>query len=268
MYTRCPSCRAEISFEPPANMENLPDGYKHRIKCPSCGVTIGVKINKIDTQAASLVQPAPAYNQPQTNFEPLTEVPEQTAPAKEKANKHSGIGRNVIMMILSLLFIGIQVFAYLLEEGTFSIKNVNLFMDEYYMSGVGLWNLLISNSADFAQLFEGSFGVGLLSIVPMISLTLACVNFIVALVSAIGKKYGRAYNLVSSILLAACGVLILFYPFFVHNAGDPNNAWTLLDFFVDILAKQSFMLLVSAVLGVVQLVFGLAFLKSLERKDK
>ena len=53
MYTRCPSCRAEISFEPPANMESLPDGYKHRIKCPSCGVTIGVKINKIQFKAVT-----------------------------------------------------------------------------------------------------------------------------------------------------------------------------------------------------------------------
>lgn len=44
MYTRCPSCRAEISFEPPADAASLPDGYKHRIKCPSCGVTIGVKL--------------------------------------------------------------------------------------------------------------------------------------------------------------------------------------------------------------------------------
>ena len=55
MYTRCPSCRAEICFEPPANAANLPDGYKHRIKCPSCGVTIGVKLPNRDAIAS--VQP-------------------------------------------------------------------------------------------------------------------------------------------------------------------------------------------------------------------
>ena len=98
MYTRCPSCRAEISFEPPANMESLPDGYKHRIKCPSCGVTIGVKINKIDTTPATLVQQAPAYTQPQTNFEPVYANEEAAAVPQPKVKaKHSGIGRNVTM---------------------------------------------------------------------------------------------------------------------------------------------------------------------------
>ncbi|HBW06002.1 MAG TPA: hypothetical protein DEF02_05510, partial [Clostridiales bacterium] len=91
MYTRCPSCRAEISFEPPANMESLPDGYKHRIKCPSCGVTIGVKINKIDTTPATLVQQAPAYTQPQTNFEPVYANEEAAAVPQSKVKaKHSG----------------------------------------------------------------------------------------------------------------------------------------------------------------------------------
>lgn len=46
MYTRCPSCRSEISFDPPPNKDALPENYRHRIKCPSCGVTIGVKINQ------------------------------------------------------------------------------------------------------------------------------------------------------------------------------------------------------------------------------
>ena len=139
MYTRCPSCRAEISFEPPANMESLPDGYKHRIKCPSCGVTIGVKINKIDTAPATLVQQAPAYTQPQTNFEPVyTNANEEAVPQKKVKAKHSGVGRNVTMMIMSLLFIALSVVGYLvntnvikIEGGLYGIGNLD---------GITCWN--------------------------------------------------------------------------------------------------------------------------------
>ena len=122
MYTRCPSCRAEISFEPPANMETLPDGYKHRIKCPSCGVTIGVKINKIDAAPATLVQQSSAYNQ-QTSFEPVYAEDMAQAPSKKaaKQDKRSGVGRNITMMIMSLLFIAASVVGFLINSGT--IKN-------------------------------------------------------------------------------------------------------------------------------------------------
>jgi hypothetical protein len=57
MYTRCPSCRAEISFEPPVNATSLPDGYKHKIKCPSCGVTIAVKIPRLENTVQPVVVP-------------------------------------------------------------------------------------------------------------------------------------------------------------------------------------------------------------------
>lgn len=153
MYTRCPSCRAEISFEPPANMESLPDGYKHRIKCPSCGVTIGVKINKIDTAPATLVQQAPAYTQPQTNFEPVyTNANEEAVPQKKVKAKHSGVGRNVTMMIMSLLFIALSVVGYLvntnvikIEGGLYGIGNLD---------GITCWNTLIQDFAVFKAYFD------------------------------------------------------------------------------------------------------------------
>lgn len=273
MYTRCPSCRAEISFEPPANMESLPDGYKHRIKCPSCGVTIGVKINKIDTTPATLVQQAPAYTQPQTNFEPVYANEEAAAVPQTKVKaKHSGIGRNVTMMIMSLILIGVQVFAFLLEKGKITIKNVDLFLFQgtsegaLYRSGISLWNLLIQDFGQFKGLFEGHVVQGILAIVPMILVTLAGINFIVALVSACGKKYGRAYNLIMSILLTACSVLILFYPFFMYKAlyGELD----MLKYFQGVIDEKAYMLIVSAALGVLQLILGLCFCKSLKRKDK
>ncbi|HAT83377.1 MAG TPA: hypothetical protein DCS37_00505 [Clostridiales bacterium] len=261
MYTRCPSCRAEISFEPPANMESLPDGYKHRIKCPSCGVTIGVKINKIDTTPATLVQQAPAYTQPQTNFEPVYANEEAAAVPQSKVKaKHSGIGRNVTMMIMSLIFIALSVVGYLVNADT--IKN-DLFGISW-LDGITCWDILIQNADAFSLLFEGDVLGGILTIIPMILFTLAGINFIVALVSACGKKYGRAYNLIMSIVLAGLSVFMLFYPFVCFNTEGEG----LLPYLRGIVEEKEFALFVSAGLGLLQLILGLCFCKSLKRKEK
>ena len=260
MYTRCPSCRAEISFEPPANMESLPDGYKHRIKCPSCGVTIGVKINKIDTTPATLVQQAPAYTQPQTNFEPVYANDEAAAVPQTKVKaKHSGIGRNVTMMIMSLLFVALSVVGYLVNAGT--IEN-DLFGIRY-LDGISCWNAMIQDFGAFKAYFDNPV-VGILTILPMIVFTLAGINFIVALVSACGKKYGRAYNLVMSVILAGLSVFMVFYPFICFNTEGEE----LLPYLLGIVEEQEFALFVSAGLGLLQLILGLCFCKSLKRKDK
>lgn len=259
MYTRCPSCRAEISFEPPANMESLPDGYKHRIKCPSCGVTIGVKINKIDTAPATLVQQAPAYTQPQTNFEPVYANEDAAAPQTKVKAKHSGIGRNITMMIMSLLFIALSVVGYLVNAGT--IKT-DLFGISWF-DGITYWDMLIQDADAFSLLFSDVLG-GILTIIPMILFTLAGINFVVAFVSACGKKYGRAYNLVMSVILAGLSVFMVFYPFICfHTEGEE-----LLPYLLGIVEEQEFALFVSAGLGLLQLIFGLCFCKSLKRKDK
>lgn len=255
MYTRCPSCRAEISFEPPANMETLPDGYKHRIKCPSCGVTIGVKINKIDTQAATLVQPAPAYNQPQTNFEPVYANEAAQAPAKKA--KHSGVGRNVVMMIMSLLFIAISVVGFLVKGGI--IEN-SLFGIEF-LDGVSGWIDLFKGGEDLQTWFDISTGAGIIYVLPMALLLLAVVNFLVALISACGKKYGRAYNVVSSILIGGIAITMMFYLLFIEG-GD------IAEYFTALIDEGMYMFFASAGLGLLQLIFGLCFTKSLERKEK
>ena len=260
MYTRCPSCRAEISFEPPANMESLPDGYKHRIKCPSCGVTIGVKINKIDTTPATLVQQAPAYTQPQTNFEPVYANEEAAAVPQPKVKaKHSGIGRNVTMMIMSLLFVALSVVGYLVNAGTIKTDLFGI----RYLDGISCWNAMIQDFGAFKAYFDNPV-VGILTILPMIVFTLAGINFIVALVSACGKKYGRAYNLVMSVILAGLSVFMVFYPFICFNAEGEE----LLPYLLGIVEEQEFALFVSAGLGLLQLILGLCFCKSLKRKDK
>ncbi len=258
MYTRCPSCRAEISFEPPANMETLPDGYKHRIKCPSCGVTIGVKINKIDTQAATLVQQAPAYTQPQTNFEPVYNN-EETVAAPAKKAKHSGVGRNVVMMLMSLLFVALTVVAYFVNAG--KIKN-DLFGIGAF-DGISGWIALVKDTDFFKVVFDQSVLLGIIYILPMALLVLAGINFIVAFISACGKKYGRAYNVVSGILIGLIAIAVLFAQFVLKNKeGLGFGAY------YKAFVTKEYVVLAGAALGLLQIIFCLCFTKSLERKEK
>lgn len=262
MYTRCPSCRAEISFEPPANMEALPDGYKHRIKCPSCGVTIGVKINKQDT----IPQQAPIYTQ--QPYEPVYANEEAQPQEKAVTPKHSGVGRNITMMILSLLFIGLSVCGYYI--GAIN----NLIGDEssvlYNLFGVGIldgityWENLIYHATDFGNYFQNSILDGIITILPMITLTLAGINFIVAFISACGKKYGRAYNLISSLLIGASAIAA-FVVVALSWTGDIIDG--LATMFSQEHIKDWIAILVYAVLGLLQIILGLCFLKSLKRKQ-
>lgn len=264
MYTRCPSCRAEISFEPPANMESLPDGYKHRIKCPSCGVTIGVKINKIDTQATQLVQPAPAYNQPST-FDPVGFDTEENVAAdtKKKADKRSGVGQNVTMMIMSLIFIAISVVGYLVncEKIDNELFGIALF------DGISYWVDLFQGADGLKLFFDGGFLSGILAILPMILTGLAVVNFITALVSACGKKYSRAYNLISSILIAAVAIGMVYHNI-LRDLLSIDGDLSIIEYFLKAIEDQYYMIFASAGLGVLQLILGLCFLASLERDKK
>lgn len=244
-------------------MESLPDGYKHRIKCPSCGVTIGVKINKIDTTPATVVQQAPAYTQPQTNFEPVyTNANEEAVPQKKVKAKRSGIGRNITMMIMSLIFIALSVVGYLVNTDVIKIDGYVYGISHF--DGITYWNTLIQDFAQFKAYFDDPVA-GILTILPMILFTLAGINFIVALVSACGKKYGRAYNLIMSIILAACAIVLLFRPFIAMGEAWENNLGL---YFKSVIENEYYLLIVSAALGVLQLVLGLCFCKSLKRKEK
>lgn len=265
MYTRCPSCRAEISFEPPANMESLPDGYKHRIKCPSCGVTIGVKINRIDTTP----QQAPIEQAP---FEPVyaNEQAEQVA-SKEKATtpKHSGIGRNITMMILSLLFIAISVVGYKIDTINGLIGDENSILYNLFgiriLDGVTYWDNLIYRATDFSNYFSDGILDGIITLLPMITFTLAGINFIVAFISACGKKYGRAYNLISSLLIGACAIASLIVV--AQSWSSSNDIIDGLTIMISEHIMDSIAILVYAVLGLLQIILGLCFLKSLKRKQ-
>lgn len=272
MYTRCPSCRAQISFELPQSADSFPEGYKHKIKCPSCGVTIGVKIPRVD--ATATVQPTytPA-NPAASTFEPTytaaAPVPETRAEhradekAAKKANKKSGIGRNILVMILSLILVAIPVVSYLLATGKIPADKLPVWIlgiTEY--NGIAYIELIVKDFEAFKATFSASAVGGVYIILQALFFLLAGVNFLVALISAIGKKYGRAWNFISALLILACAVIILFAPLLV----DSNVK--IAEYFMSIIQAKQYAIFAPTALGLLLFIFALCFCKSLNRKVK
>lgn len=287
MYTRCPSCGAEISFEPPANREMLPEDYKHRIRCPICGVTIGVKVNKPIYAQTSFIPLTPVTPQPvvqTTAFEPVfptqntAPAPRQTAPvqrpqpapivttttstaAKPKSKtveKKSGLARNIVMMIFSIVFIVISIVGYLCAKGT--IHNApQWLLCSGYINGITMFDALVNQMDAVKVDFATNAGISVMKyVIPSAIFVLASINFIAALISAIGKRYSRAYNLAISIIICGLAFAAFFCPYVL--GGSETH---LLQYFSLRVKSGDYLLYAFAGWGLLQLIFALFFLTSL-----
>lgn len=365
MYTRCPSCRSEISFDPPANKDSLPENYRHRIKCPSCGVTIGVKINQAPQILSQPIRPqlaappgargpqqrppqgagrqnpyAPprqnAYGnnprgnqknnayvnqrnagyanqrpygqtpyyppQQQNNYGTRTngyEEPQRTpyyppeqeeiqkpnkksasdnskrskakADSKAKSNqltaKKYGTGRNIMMMLFSLIFVAFSAVSYLIAQGTITLPDAFKWVSGIsFFDGISVWASIFKDFETFKALTGAMGALGTFAtIVPLLLFTLSCINFIVAFVSAIGRKYGRAFNLLFSLIIGGLAATALFAPYLIASSNTD-----VIGYLVDVIGMDGgagYMAIAGAVVGVLQFIFALLFTKSLKRKE-
>ncbi len=284
MYTRCPSCGAEISFEPPADRESLPYDYKHRIRCPICGVTIGVKLNKPVSAVTTYpnLNPAPVPPPTQSSFEPvIQQTPATTvvqtnyssksaadSKAKKKRvtkkGKKYGTMRNVFMMLFSLVFVALSVVGYLIVKGTIQVpENFSWLTCAYFFDGISPIESIIKDPQSVAKLFmDGKLSEIILALMPSVLFVLSGLNFIVAFIAALGKKYGRAFNLIFSILICGSALTTFFLPFI--TIGDIGIA----EYFKYIIELEYYLMLAFAAWGILQLLFALIFLKSLKVKKK
>ena len=216
MYTRCPSCRAEISFEPPVHADSLPDGYKHKIKCPSCGVTIGVKIPRHEVavqptyvpQNPNAVTPEETYEAPMVADDNIAD--EAVAPAKAK-KKGFGRAASAFAMIWALLITGFFVVAYLASTG--------IIPETAILGGIAQYDAITPIIALFQPGYIAeawaSEGVGanlLWLFVPSMTLLFAFIHFIVSFSCLCAGKYSKGYNVIWTLILFAGTALSLLYP--------------------------------------------------------
>ena len=294
MYTRCPSCRAEICFQPPANAANLPDGYKHRIKCPSCGVTIGVKLPNRD--AIAQVQPTftpanpNAYaSEPIYNAGTAAAVPADDKQAKREARtlaktqKKSGRSRNAMIFIFAALLVVCSVLGYFFaDQGGATMEDIlgesssseELTAGDFLSAlsafdGVGMLEDIANDemTADYIKtIFEESVADGLVTVLPIIFFLGALLTATLALVGFIAKKYPRLIHLILALGLLAVSACILFQPFLFSYAGELGL--DLAQYFMEtVIGDMNFLLLVPVAIGVLHTLFALIFLKSMKKKQ-
>ena len=297
MYTRCPSCRAEICFQVPDNAANLPDGYKHKIKCPNCGVKIAVRLPNRDAIAA----PQPTFMPQNPNAfpaEPVHTAPVETAPVDEKAakrqaraaaaaNRKSGRSRNVMIFIFAALLLVCSLLGHFFaDQGGATMEDImgdimgetgsseELTAGDFLSAlsafdGVGMLEDIAGDemTAEYIKaIFEENVADGLVTVLPIIFFLGTLLTAALALVGFIVKKYPRLIHLILALGLLAVSACILFQPFLFSYAGELGL--DLAQYFMEtVIGDMNFLLLAPAAIGVLHTLFALIFLKSLKKKQ-
>ena len=272
MYTRCPSCRAEISFEPPRNLANLPQGYKHRIRCPNCGVTIGVKI----PNTAVVASPAPTYSYENPNQQGYSEIEvgvgtpqtgaEQKAVEKSAKNakkKSYGRGKAATLFIFSLLFIAAAAIAYLHNTGT-NIPVVGDYIASF--NPIGFFKQIITDFSGFIDGLKSYFqenilyGIGMTvcsvsqAIIFVFAGLMAITNLLVLIV---GKYNGaaKAFNVIFAIFSFVFAIADIVFAYLIATKVSQPGI-SILDFLKEIIEAEAY--IVFAIIGLTFIVFLLA----------
>ena len=297
MYTRCPSCRAEICFQVPDNAANLPDGYKHKIKCPNCGVKIAVRLPNRDAIAA----PQPTFMPQNPNAfpaEPVHTAPVDTVPVDEKAakrqaraaaaaNRKSGRSRNVMIFIFAALLLVCSLLGHFFaDQGGATMEDImgdimgetgsseELTAGDFLSAlsafdGVGMLEDIAGDemTAEYIKaIFEENVADGLVTVLPIIFFLGTLLTAALALVGFIVKKYPRLIHLILALGLLAVSACILFQPFLFSYAGELEL--DLAQYFMEtVIGDMNFLLLAPAAIGVLHTLFALIFLKSLKKKQ-
>ena len=289
MYTRCPSCRAEICFQVPDNAANLPDGYKHKIKCPNCGVKIAVRLPNRDAIAA----PQPTFMPQNPNAfpaEPVHTAPVEAAPADEKAakrqaraaaaaNRKSGRSRNVMIFIFAALLLVCSLLGHFFaDQGGATMEDImgdimgetgsseELTAGDFLSAlsafdGVGMLEDIAGDemTAEYIKaIFEENVADGLVTVLPIIFFLGTLLTAALALVGFIAKKYPRLLHLILALGLLAVSACILFQPFLFSYAGELEL--DLAQYFMEtVIGDMKFLLLAPAAIGVLHTLFALIF---------
>ena len=250
MYTRCPSCRAEISFEPPRNLANLPQGYKHRIRCPNCGVTISVKMP--DSTAVAKTAPTYSYQDPDQQGYDEIRMGEGTvqdkgeardiSKAKKNSLKKKCRPRSAVMLVFSLIFVALNVLAYLDVQ----IPKVSDYISWQYFNGIKVIENIINDAAGFAAGFTGGDMVALVgtifSLLPALIFVLAGIVALMNLIGLIIGKYGKTFNIIMIIIVLLASVAFFVVPYIALNKGlaGQGASYSFKDYFDTIFGKYNF----------------------------
>ena len=289
MFTKCPSCHTEISFDPP---KNAPAGYKHRLKCPNpnCGVTISVVIpskQPVEQTANASASSQQQYTNhavggaaPQQQFPPQyapypypqAQQPAQSEETKEpeKTGRWSGsLPKSIIMLVLSLGFVLFHIIGYLVGSGIITSAAGASFK---YFNGISYLASLISNGA--STLSGVSWLVTFVSFLSMVSFFIAGISLIMNLFLAITCGYGKGAGLTNLIFAALLFIVAILLALgeFLDDLMSVSKAFTFAQYVKTLATTERLALLLGVVLGLIDLVLSLVFFflkaKPLPKKEK
>lgn len=255
MFTKCPSCHADISFEAPVN---APAGYKHRIKCPSCGVTMSVNIPS-RTVPVPPIACAPDYTQmpspppmgmyPQIMVLPIqgmvqqgypqgmqqafppgylpqgyAPVPNQPAAQKaaEQGKKKRVVyegsrAKSLVLMILSALFLVPGILGYLMNG---NLVLPAKFFDFLFFDGISvIMNLKVTGAAFFA---DKEILDSVLQLVTMLNMAVAALAFLIYMFGLIFNFYGKSLSLTITCFQFVFTVASCLTPYFSYKKTGMN----------------------------------------------
>lgn len=183
----------------------------------------------------------------------------------------AAIIKNMLSATLSLAFIIFNVACYLSIKGVFA--GGNEFNGLY--NGVYLWELVFTMPEYFSLSFQTDVGWALSELIPLFIFTISLINLFICIIGACAKRYGATYNLVSSSIICALSVALLFVPYINIVKGAAfcgvENTMTVPQYFAYINNPQYTTIYFAPAIGgahlILSIIFGAMAIKSRAQKE-
>lgn len=268
MFTRCPSCKSEISFEPPENFEFLPDGYRHRLQCPNCGIAIGVRIPKPPPKVIEEINIDNIINP--NNESGLVLVKEKEKPLRKRRQRgyeESQITRTLIIFFISLFFFFWPFISYgvnSLQKSKTIPAGLLLYFFDIDPINVLVEMINLSKAKDkigLREFFANNVMTNTANLFGMFLMITALICIILCILGFVAKRYLRSTTMVVSLIVGILGIGTLLFPMFrsLSVIGIEN-------FFKEVINKGRYIYFVYPIIGLLQLVLGFVFMRRYEEE--
>ena len=265
MFTRCPSCKNEISFEPPENYEFLPDGYRHRLQCPNCGIAIGVRIPKPPPKVIEEINIDNIINP--NNESGLVIVNEKEKPLRRRRQRgyeESQITRTLIIFFISLFFFFWPFVSYGINslQKSGALPNQSLYLFDIDPINVLVEMINLSKAKDVVGLrefFANNVMTNTANLFGMFLMVTALITIIFCILGFVAKKYLRGSTMVVSLIVGLLGIGPLLFPMFRSLSQIEIE-----NFFKEVVNKGRYVYFLYPIVGLLQLILGFVFMRRYE----
>ena len=268
MFTRCPSCGREIVFTPPENAEFLPDGYRHRLQCPNCGIAIGVKIPK---PPPKVIEEINVDNLVNPNNESGLVLVNQDEKKRRKRHRYyrryeeGQISKSLAMFFFALFFFIWPFIAYGLNalRGGAIPNDVNLYF--FDIDPIGFFIKLIEASKNdgthgVQKIFNEYAGGGTADMLGFLMMVTSAVLLVFMILALVAKKYPRILPMVFSLVIGLISLAVLLWPMF-KSLSVPGGIAGFFNGENGIIRTKKLIYIAYPIIGFAQMLCGFIFMR-------